>query len=200
MNKNIYEVSKDRVSNLLSLINRYHKNALIELQVNLNNVTLTVESDSTLDFFNILPDIDIDPNDIQLDDKQIILKKEIENILFNKLKDKNIVIDTDFNEISFIELIELSYTLKFTVKIFPNIQDEIIYLGIGSERLGIHVIQLSCNNIKDFQIPLFNLRTGFISNSNIDFLNKYFNLWVHKDRDESILNLDLAEMEKVLVT
>ena len=44
-------------------------------------------------------------------------------------------------------------------------------------------------------IPFFNLRYGFESTEEFDFLNSYFKLWLENDRNTEILNLDFKTME-----
>jgi len=197
MNKNIYDVPKSRLSNLLSLINIYHQKATINPEINKDNVRLTVESDINLDFFNLLPDIT--NTDITLNDDQRKTKAIIEKYLFLKLYKKQPININITPPIEFTDLLQIAPTLNFTVKLFPNILDEFVFIGIGSERLGFYVIKLGVNNICDAHIPYFDLKDGFKSNKeNLLYLNMFFQLWVQNNREYDILYNDDDVFDELL--
>ena len=115
-----YETTKDNVSNLIALINRYHPAGQIKPKIKGNIVRLDIISDSTLDFWYMLPSFSFTyKND--LTKKQLMVKKYIESLFFERLRlkhtDSNIIMIRYNVKISYKELLEIIQSLKFSVKL-----------------------------------------------------------------------------------
>ena len=208
VNKCYYETTKDSASNLIALINKYHTDGNIEPEILGHKVRLLITSSARSDFYNILPQYNFNYDTTKLNDAQLQIKEIIENTFFKRLKKKTSdeSLCRYFPQTNFNSLIEISQTLKFSSKLFPLYEDSIIYIGIGSEKLGYYVMIVTSNYICDCTYPNFNLNTGFYfqsnvindnnkslyeSNSNISSessLNNYFNNWTKSGRRDKLLS------------
>lgn len=164
INRCQYETTKDSVSNLVALINRYHPEGEMIPTVSKNKVRFSVISSASTDFYNILPRFNFSEDNCNLDKDQIYVKGVIENIFFLRLRYKNndIQLNSKYNSISFDKLIQIASTLKYSTKIYPIHTEEIIYIGIGSKKLGYYIMVLHTDHITDGSYPKFNLEDGFI--------------------------------------
>jgi hypothetical protein len=187
-----YETTKDNVSNLIALINRYHPAGQIKPKIKGNIVRLDIISDSTLDFWYMLPSFSFTyKND--LTKKQLMVKKYIESLFFERLRlkhtDSNIIMIRYNVKISYKELLEIIQSLKFSVKLLPIPEEEMAYIGIGSDVLGFYIMSVFRDYASDSISPHFNIYTGFTdplesmnnesrsTQSCYDVFNKYFALW-----------------------
>ena len=210
-----YETTKDSVSNLVSLINRYHPGGDMIPTVTGNRVHFSVISSASTDFYYILPKYEFIDNLYNLDKEQQCIKTIIENCFFSKLQQKNrdTFVQEKYNNISFDRLLHVAATLKFSTRIFPIHTEEIIYVGIGSKKLGYCIMTLYTNRVQDGICPKFDLNNGFIdpmdgrlnsyiSNESISIasvyalLNSKFKKW--KDSGSRGHILDLNKMNDLL--
>ena len=164
-----YETTKDNVSNFVSIINKYHPNGDLTASVNGNIVKFTVMSDTTSDFFNILPSFNFSNKYTTLNQQQLNIKNIIENLFFQRLhskKSNEIFLNQYFEPILFDKLLQIAMGLKYSVKLFPNPSEQIIYIGIGSKNLGLHVMCVFTDHVSDCICPHFNINNGFIDSYN----------------------------------
>lgn len=208
-NRNIYTLNKSNVANFMNLINKYHHNPEIKITIDKNTVTLCVVSSATLDFYKLLPKIN--KHKIKLTENQTKIADLINNYLHNKLKNNTstTIKQLNFPQIKFKELLEISYNLIYVSKLLINNND--IYIGIGSDKLGYYVMELTNTYIKELSCPKFNINKGFIdpfydiytedsinSKNRFSFLNEtYFNVWQQKNLVTDISrNINLFSFSK----
>ena len=164
INRCQYETTKDSVSNLVALINKYHPGGEMIPTISKNKVHFAVISLASTDFYNILPKFEFSDTIYNLNKEQQYVKELIENYFFMKLRHQNqeAQLHSTYPNIPFDKLIQIAATLKFSTKIFPIHTEEIIYIGIGSKKLGHHIIVLHTDHISDGSYPKFHLEEGFI--------------------------------------
>jgi len=205
-NRNEYNSKREYASKLLSLINKYHPTGEIYPTLIGDMVKYKVVSNAQDDFFSILPNFTFSNDYFALSKRQVDVKNKIEKLFFNRLRAgaTDIILTTEYNEITFDQLLEVATTLKYSVKMFPIHTENIIYIGIGSKKLGRYVMELSLNKARDGIYPKFDIDDGFIvpfpselvpSNSSVStssrysVLNYFFNKWKNDDYQGPILDL-----------
>lgn len=205
-NRNEYNSKREHASKLLSLINKYHPTGEIQPGLVGDMVRYTVISNAQDDFFSILPNFTFSNTYYTLSNKQVDVKNKIEKLFFNRLKmgGKEILLSVSYDEITFEQLVQVATTLRYSVKMFPIHTENIIYVGIGSKKLGRYVMELSPKKAKDGIYPKFDIDDGFIdpfpsefapinstvsTSSRYGVLNYFFNKWKNSDCNGPILNL-----------
>ena len=220
VNRCQYETTKDSVSNLVALINRYHPGGEMIPTISKNKVRFSVISSASTDFYNILPKFTFSNINCVLDKEQQHIKDVIENIFFLRLRyqDHETQLHSKYPNISFDKLIQIASTLQYSTKIFPIYAEEIIYIGIGSKKLGHYIMVLHTDHILDGSYPKFHLEDGFIdpfldgtfsqcasnesmsTKSRYTVLNHQFKKWKDSGYKTQILNLnkmnDLLEINE----
>jgi len=178
----LYTIPKDRTSYFLSLINIYHPKGEITVNINSNNVYFIVISDTVNDFYNLLPSKEsysYSPSN-KLTHNQSKAKEQIEHLFFGRLryKSREIPLHCNYEALSFNQLLDLVLRLKYTSCLYPIEKENIIYVGIGSEKLGYYIMILTPNKAFDAIVPKLDLDLGFKDDAYpYSELNRVFNIW-----------------------
>lgn len=201
-----YETTKDSVSHLIALINKCHPSGNIYPTVKNNKVHFNIISNAMDDFYNMIPQFNFCRSLFKLNYNLELIRNNIENLFFERLQygGKEIYLSCSYDKIPFESLLQIAMTLKFAVKFFPIHSDEMIYIGIGSKKLGYYIMNLFTDKACDGEYPQFDIDDGFIdpfksdqaTESNISektrytVLNYYFKKWKEGGCTTHLLHLE----------
>lgn len=208
-NRNIYTIQKNNVARFLNMINRFHINPDINVTIDKKTVTISVSSSANMDFYYMLPLVD--KKTYMIDDQQKSICDIINNLSYTRLSkgNDNTYIKRKYKPIDFNRLVELTYMLKYVKRLFINPYDNIIYIGIGSEKLGYFIIDIKTDGVSDASCPSFNINKGFSdpfqdrsllldsitsistnSHNRFSNLNLYFTKWLQDTNNTILFNVD----------
>lgn len=208
-NRNIYTIQKNNVAKFLNMINRFHVNPDINVTIDKKTVSISVSSIATMDFYYMLPLVD--KKTFILDKHQQEVCNIINNISYARLSngEDTTFIKRKYKTIDFNRLIEIAYMLKYVKRLFINPHDNIIYIGIGSEKLGYYIIDIKTDCVSDTSCPAFNINKGFSdpfqdksllldsitsvstnSHNRFSNLNIYFTKWLQNKDTNILFNVD----------